>query len=197
MEGGNGVTQLKMPRKGESALMLAELQAEHASGTVVSIADDKNDETHVTTLQATHDTTSERSPVSTPVTSHAATNVTDNERATPETGRRQRARRPRSSSPADQPAVPDRPAHEQPRESSTSQRDERYATALRRAAEDEVAVVTVRVSAALNRYMDDYTARINRLDPRRKYRKQDAVMEAFAAFYADHPMPPAPETEDL
>lgn len=69
--------------------------------------------------------------------------------------------------------------------------------AIARASADEVAVVTVRVSAALNRYMDDYTARINRLDPKRKYRKQDAVLEAFAAFYADHPMPPAPDEGEL
>jgi hypothetical protein len=64
-------------------------------------------------------------------------------------------------------------------------------------AEDEVGVVTVRVSNRLNEYMDRYVERINRLNPKRKYRKQDAVAEAFAAFFADHPLPPAPADEEL
>ena len=70
-----------------------------------------------------------------------------------------------------------------------SERDARLETALQRAENDEIAVVTVRVSVRLNKYMDEYVARTNRLDPKRKYRKQDAVAEAFAAFYADHPLP--------
>ena len=45
--------------------------------------------------------------------------------------------------------------------------------------------------------MDRYVERMNRIHPKRRYRKQDAVAEAFAAFYADHPMPPAPEEDDL
>jgi hypothetical protein len=76
-------------------------------------------------------------------------------------------------------------------------REERFAVALDRAAQDEIAVVTVRVSASLNRYMDDYVNRVNRVDPKRKYRKQDAIADAFAAFYADHPMPPAPAEAGL
>ena len=58
-------------------------------------------------------------------------------------------------------------------------------------------MVTVRVSAKLNEYMDRYVERVNRTDPQRRYRKQDAVAEAFAAFFADHPMPPAPPDEEL
>jgi len=76
-------------------------------------------------------------------------------------------------------------------------RDTRLRTAADRAAQDEIIVVTVRVAACLNRYMDDYVARRNMADPRTRYRKQDAVAEAFAAFYADHPMPLAPPPEDL
>jgi hypothetical protein len=45
--------------------------------------------------------------------------------------------------------------------------------------------------------MDEYVARRNLADPRTKYRKQDAIAQAFAAFYADHPLPPAPDTDAL
>ena len=68
---------------------------------------------------------------------------------------------------------------------------------MERATQDALAVVTVRVPAGLNRYVDDYVARINRVNPHSRYRKQDAVAEAFAAFYADHPMPPPPPDEEL
>jgi hypothetical protein len=76
-------------------------------------------------------------------------------------------------------------------------RQDRLATALERGAQDEIIVVTVRVSVSLNRYMDDYVTRMNRIDPKSRYRKQDAVAEAFAAFYADHPMPPPPSDGGL
>jgi hypothetical protein len=76
-------------------------------------------------------------------------------------------------------------------------RTERLAKALELASEDEIAVVTVRVSAKLNDYMDRYVERINRITPKRRYRKQDAIAEAFAAFFADHPLPPAPEEEEI
>lgn len=69
--------------------------------------------------------------------------------------------------------------------------------ALTLAAGDEISVVTVRVSGKLNEYIDRYVERVNRVSPKRRYRKQDAVAEAFAAFFADHPMPPAPAEEDL
>jgi hypothetical protein len=68
---------------------------------------------------------------------------------------------------------------------------------MERASQDAIAVVTVRVPAGLNRYMDDYVARVNRLNPQGRYRKQDAVAEAFAAFYAEHPMPPASADDEL
>ena len=64
-------------------------------------------------------------------------------------------------------------------------------------AADEIAVVTVRVPTRLNEYMDRYVERVNRITPKRRYRKQDAVAEAFAAFFADHPLPPAPEDVEL
>jgi hypothetical protein len=76
-------------------------------------------------------------------------------------------------------------------------RQDRLETALERGAQDQIMVVTVRVSASLNRYMDDYVTRMNRIDPKSRYRKQDAVAEAFAAFYADHPMPPPPSDGGL
>jgi hypothetical protein len=76
-------------------------------------------------------------------------------------------------------------------------RQERLEHALKLGEEDELSVVTVRVSARLNEYMDRYVQRVNQTNPKRKYRKQDAVLEAFAAFYADHPMPPAPADDEL
>lgn len=76
-------------------------------------------------------------------------------------------------------------------------REQRFSRALAIAYDDEISVVTVRVSGKLNKYLDDYVDRINRIDPKRKYRKQDAIAEAFAAFYADHVMPPAPVEDEL
>lgn len=75
-------------------------------------------------------------------------------------------------------------------------REERLTAALHLAQEDEPVVVTIRVSPRLNAYIDRYVQRINQVEPKRKYRKQDAVAEAFAAFYADHIMPPALMDED-
>lgn len=75
-------------------------------------------------------------------------------------------------------------------------REERLSAALDLAQEDEPVVVTIRVSPRLNAYIDRYVQRINQVEPKRKYRKQDAVAEAFAAFYADHVMPPALLDED-
>lgn len=75
--------------------------------------------------------------------------------------------------------------------------DERQLLALQRAEQDEIAVVTVRAPHKLNGYVDRYVERVNRVNPRRRYRKQDAVAEMFAWFYASHPLPPAPDEEDL
>lgn len=146
------MSTLKMPRKGQSAAMMAELQAEHAT------AAEQGEEpvTNVTTLQP----------------SPAGTNVA-------------------LEAPAAEPFPPPEPTP------PSADRAARLATAQDRALSDEIAVVTVRVPAVLNRYMDDYVARVNRLEPKRRYRKQDAVLEAFAAFYADHPLPPAPDDENL
>ena len=79
----------------------------------------------------------------------------------------------------------------------SAETEERMQTALARAEDDEVAVVTVRAPSSLNSYIDRYIERINRVHPKRKYRKQDAVAEMFAWFYAEHPMPPAPTEEEL
>lgn len=76
-------------------------------------------------------------------------------------------------------------------------RTARFEVAMTRAHSDDIAVVTVRMPASLNRYVDSYVDRVNQLEPGRKYRKQDAIAEAFAAFYADHVMPPAPLDDDL
>ncbi|MBP7559234.1 MAG: hypothetical protein KBA64_02020 [Armatimonadetes bacterium] len=147
------MSKLKMPAKGQSAAMLAALQAEHASPS------EPDDATNVTTLQRPNERTASSAPPSA----------------------------------APSPVAPSLAADP----ITSLSREERLAHALGRASQDEIAVVTVRVPAHLNRYMDDFVARANRVQPKGKYRKQDAVAEAFAAFYADHPMPPAPPDEEL
>lgn len=187
------MNELKMPKKGESARMLAELQAEHASESPPAEVIAADVATHVTTLQATPEPTGARASAGTNEPALEATGVRThaptNEHATGTQADSNQNLADGSTIDHTEPA--------QGRRKRPTERDERLALALRRGADDEIAVVTVRVPAALNRYMDDYTTRINRVDPKRKYRKQDAVLEAFAAFYADHPMPPAPEEETL
>ena len=134
------MSKLKMPAKGNSAAMLAELQAEHAAAT--------------------------------PATDEATTVLT-----------------PAPEPPAD-PEAP--PASPPPAELAPQ---DRLAFALGRAATDDLIVVTVRVSASLNHYMDEYVARRRSIDPKSKYRKQDAVAKAFAEFYAAHPLPSVPTDE--
>lgn len=73
--------------------------------------------------------------------------------------------------------------------SQPSEREERLAKAMEVAAEDEMIVVSVRVSAKLNDYIDQYVARVAKANPKRRYRKQDAMAAALAGFVADHPMP--------
>lgn len=141
------MSKLKMPAKGSSAAMLAELQAEHAA-----IAPETNEATNVTASQ--------------PEGAQATV-------AMPK-------RRTRSA---------DQPSSAPPSEVA---REKRLNFALDRTATDEMTVVTVRVSVSLNHYMDEYVARRRSLDPKSKYRKQDAVAEAFAAFYAAHPLPSLP-----
>jgi hypothetical protein len=166
------MSKLQMPRKGQSAAMMAELQSEHAAQPTIAT----EEPTNVVTLQGSNErttvSTTERpldlTPEPAPVTTNEPTNQPENQ-------------------------APEQPA---PAEDSQS-RAARLAVAMDRAAEDSIAVVTVRVPAGLNRYMDDYVARINRINHPSRYRKQDAVAEAFAAFYADHIMPPPPPDEDI
>jgi hypothetical protein len=133
---------LKMPDKGKAALLLSDLNAEHAPPPA-SVEAENADVTcnvgyNVTTLHVTNVTTLQR-----------------------------------------------------------YNREERLQQGLQIAQQDKVSVVTVRVSARLNEYMDRYVERVNRANPQQRYRKQDAIAEAFAAFFADHPMPPAPPDEEL
>jgi hypothetical protein len=179
------VSGLKMPKRGGAAALLSELNAEHAPAPAAMAQEPEPDqlqeltqrafsETNVTTLQESNDVSNEVSNVKTNegnfVRSNAPAYVSGNDRG-----------------------------NEPPKKRSSvaNPRDERLARALAMTAEDEVGVVTVRVSNRLNEYMDRYVERINRLNPKRKYRKQDAVAEAFAAFFADHPLPPAPADEEL
>lgn len=138
------MNKLKMPTKGNSAAMLAELQAEHAA-----------EDTEI------NDTTMQPEPAAAPVVPHN----------------------------------PDGQASSPP--PSRLSREERIAFALDRAASDELTVVTVRIPAILNHYLDEYVARRRSVNPKSKYRKQDAIAEAFAAFYADHPLPAIPPGEVL
>jgi hypothetical protein len=137
------MSKLKMPPKGQSAAMMAALQAEHASPV-----EENSPETNVATLEV--------SP--------------------PQLG---------ASAPAEPPSE------------AARAREDRFALAMGRATEEEIAVVTVRVPASLNRYMDEYVARVNHTNRRARYRKQDAVAEAFAAFYADHVMPALTGDDEL
>lgn len=72
---------------------------------------------------------------------------------------------------------------------------DRWQRAQEISSECEIEVVTVRAPEKLNDYLDRYVERRNRANPKERYRKQDAVREMFAWFYAAHPMPPAPQEE--
>lgn len=72
-------------------------------------------------------------------------------------------------------------------------REERIAEILKACESDEMVVITARVPAKLNRYIDEFVNRQGKKGGRYKYLKQDALMEALAAFVVDHPLPP---TED-
>lgn len=135
---------LKMPGKGKAALLLSELNAEHAPPL-----EESDQASTVTTLQVTN------------VTTLQASNVDF------------------------EPVL------------GSAERAERLRRGLQIGAQDELSVVTIRVSSKLNEYMDRYVERRNRLQPRQRYRKQDAVAEAFAAFFADHPLPPPPPDEEF
>jgi len=171
------VSQLKMPKKGQSAQMMAQLQAEHASSPVSAPDDVQSAATPVTTLQPA------------PVAPNVGTNLSTHAPTHPST-----------NDAADHTAIdfPPQPAiTAEALAPSADGRSRRLDHALDQANTSEMAVVTVRVPASLNRYMDAYTARLNQIDPKRRVRKQDCVLYAFASFYADHPMPPAPDDDEL
>lgn len=185
-----------LPSKGQSAAsLLQELNANHAPDAAPQ-EPAPHEGTNVTTLQETNDTGNER------------TQLPRNERPQKRKGPAPSANasitqepRRRASAAGNGTATDNGTAMEATAPGGTqpaaAEREDRYSRALGQAEEDEIAVVTVRVSGRLNEYMDRYVERMNRLHPKRRYRKQDAVAEAFAAFYADHPMPPAPEEDDL
>jgi hypothetical protein len=183
------MSDLMLPSKGQSAAsLLQELNANHAPDAAPR--EETLEGTNVTTLQATNEPGNERTPVAPNERSRKRKGAAEPSSSDPPAGKS-----PRKASDAASKAAPDAIfAKSQP---EASERQDRYARALAQAEEDEIAVVTVRVSGRLNEYMDRYVERMNRLHPKRRYRKQDAVAEAFAAFYADHPMPPAPEEDDL
>ena len=193
------MSKLQMPQRGQSAAMMAELQAEHAAAAEPEAPGTEN----VTTLQPTHVTKNVLTPVASfepaVVTTFEPSTVSANELTPVSTNERApvASLEPYTDATSPEPttkATRKRSAAPLPAEES---RPERLALAIERAAQDTISVVTVRVPAGLNRYMDDYVARINRLHPPARYRKQDAVAEAFAAFYADHVMPPPPPDEEL
>lgn len=186
------MSDLMLPSKGQSAAsLLQELNANHAPDAA------PQEETNVTTLQETNEPGNER----TLDASGERTRKRKGAAAPPAAASPEPSRRPAAPGTVTAAAV-QAPASngtqpEAAKYPEAAERGDRYARALAQAEEDEIAVVTVRVSGRLNEYMDRYVERMNRLHPKRRYRKQDAVAEAFAAFYADHPMPPAPEEDDL
>lgn len=181
---------LEMPKRGESARLLQELNAQHAP--VPQAEEDRTNERYnVTTLKGTPEATGE------------PTNETSNAETKERTGEATNGRRKNSSGGRTKSAmekVGARPDAATPTAAVSTPiptaEEERYAAALDRAREDAVAVVTVRAPERFNTYIDRYVERLNRVSPKAKYRKQDAVAEMFAWFYASHPMPPAPADED-
>ncbi len=187
------MSDLMLPAKGKSAAsLLQDLNADHAPDH------EKLEETNVTTLQETNDRVNEAPLVTTNEGTRerrsGRTISVETKPAGSEAVAKRPAARPGKADPIPPAATVPGTRDDAP---AGSGRDERIARALEQASEDEIAVVTVRVSGRLNEYMDRYVERINRVHPKRRYRKQDAISEAFAAFYADHPMPPAPDEDDL
>lgn len=166
------MSELKMPLKGKGALMLQELNAEHAPPHIGEQDPIIGEVTNVTTLQLT--------PVSTKDETGVTTMKVTNKRPKKET------RSETNFELGDRHPLRDEVV-----------RIDRVTNALQMGEEDEMSVVTVRVSTRLNEYMDRYVQRINQVNPKRKYRKQDAILEAFAAFFADHILPPAPADDEL
>jgi type IV secretory pathway VirB10-like protein len=177
-----------MPKRGSAATMLSDLNAEHAAASPTNPRNEPTNEesnvvSNVTTLQRTSESTKELPNAPTLEVTPEVYNERTVERALAATSGATVAE-----------------TTERPNLIYNVAADERTARmekAQRLAADDEIAVVTIRVSTKLNEYVDRYVERLNRINPKGKYRKQDAIAEAFAAFYADHPMPPAPVEEEL
>lgn len=172
------MNKLTVPPKGKSAEMMAQLQAEHAAENIEL------------TSEPTHEVTQDTKNEGYNVTSIPVMSTMPEPPATPEET---------IPSPGEDLgfASVTQPVHLALLTEDPIMRTERFEVAMTRAQSDEIAVVTVRMPASLNRYVDAYVDRVNQLEPGRKYRKQDAIAEAFAAFYADHIMPPAPPDDDL
>jgi hypothetical protein len=174
---------LKMPKRGAAATMLSDLNAEHAAPSPTTENQPTNEESNVVSNVTTLQRTTE------------ATNGGTNASTFEETGEASNERRLEGRNDATLAETSERSnlIYSVP----PDERVARLEKALRLANDDELAVVTIRVSGKLNEYIDRYVDRVNRIHPKRKYRKQDAIAEAFAAFFADHPMPPAPVEEEL
>jgi hypothetical protein len=191
---------LTMPKKGEAARLLSDLNAEHSK-------ESGNERYNVTTLQETlEDSNVETNEPLNAVTVDTA-NVSINEPAFTENVAvsnvpyNKGAKKPSSASSRERRKEASLPSSAQTLSAGDSgergDRAERLEKAMQIAHGDELDVATIRVSAKLHAYLERYVERINRLNPKGRYRKQDAIEAAFAAFYADHPMPPAPVEEEL
>lgn len=191
---------LTMPKKGEAARLLSDLNAEHSK-------ESSNERYNVTTLQETLDDSNIENNESSSITRNDSSNVSINKSALPGSVAVSNVPFNKGAKKASS-----APARERRKESSASgptqplpvsdsgergDRAERLEKAMQIAQGDELDVATIRVSAKLHAYLERYVERINRLNPKGRYRKQDAIEAAFAAFYADHPMPPAPVEEEL
>jgi len=179
-----------MPKRGESARLLQELNAQHAPAPPTD-EDTQNERYNVTTLEAT--------PERTVAPTNATPNAETKERTGEPTNGRSKGRAGGRAKPTTQGVGAQADAAAPTATAETPApvpEEERFAAALERAKEDAVAVVTVRAPDRFNTYIDRYVERLNRVSPKAKYRKQDAVAEMFAWFYASHPMPPAPADED-
>jgi hypothetical protein len=191
---------LTMPKKGEAARLLSDLNAEHSK-------ESSNERYNVTTLQETLDDSKAVSNEYSNNITNDASNVSINESSFTETlavsniPLNKGAKKPSSASARERRKETSASSPAQPLSAGDSgergDRAERLEKAMQIAQGDELDVATIRVSAKLHAYLERYVERINRLNPKGRYRKQDAIEAAFAAFYADHPMPPAPVEEEL
>ena len=73
----------------------------------------------------------------------------------------------------------------------------RIESALFHAKDDDLISITMHIPRSLTEYVDRYVDRLNHIDPRRKYRKQDAGFEMFTRFYGEHLLPPLDGEDSL